>query len=138
MLKRIHKGFTLIELMIIVAIVAILTAVALPAYQDFTIRTKVAELVLSAGAYKTGVAEKAAQDGAVLTSAGVTLTVVPGGKITGGSITDGGLVTVIGSSTSIGTAVTIVMTPSVGNGGRIIWECTTTANFKYVPPECRH
>lgn len=136
--KRMHKGFTLIELMLVVGIIAILAAIAIPAYQDFTIRTKVAELVLTAGAFRTTVSEKAQQDGGVLTSAGEGLTVVPSGKVTGGSVSDGGVITISGNAATLGTAVTIVMTPSLATDGKVIWTCSTTSAFKYVPGECRN
>ena len=138
-MKHIQKGFTLIELMIVVAIIGILAAVALPAYQDYTIRAKVSELVLAASGFKTSVAEKAATDGA-LTSAGVGLTVTSGGKVTGGSVSDGGIITILGSSTSVGTAVTIILTPSVSASGSVAWACSTgnSAIYKFVPAECRN
>ena len=56
-MKRVQQGFTLIELMIVVAIIGILAAIALPAYQDYTIRAKVSEVVLAASNPKTNVAE---------------------------------------------------------------------------------
>ena len=56
-MKRIQQGFTLIELMIVVAIIGILAAVALPAYQDYTVRAKVSEIMLAASGQKTSVAE---------------------------------------------------------------------------------
>jgi type IV pilus assembly protein PilA len=138
-MKRIQKGFTLIELMIVVAIIGILAAVALPAYQDYTIRARVSELVLAASAFKTSIAEKANSD-TTLSSAGTGLTVTTGGKITGGSVSDTGVITIIGSSTSVGTAVSIVLTPTYVSG-RVTWVCgtgATTAEYKYVPAECRH
>ena len=138
-MKQLQKGFTLIELMIVVAIIGILAAVALPAYQDYTIRAKVSELVLAASGFKTSIAEKAQSD-ATLASAGEGLSVSPGGKVTGGTITTGGVITIIGSSTTVGTAVTVVLTPSYLTDGKLTWACTAsdTATFKYMPAECRH
>ena len=140
-MKSIQKGFTLIELMIVVAIIGILAAVALPAYQDYTIRAKVSELVLAASGFKTTIAEKAQADGTLVSSA-ASLTVTAGGKViqTGSSVTDNGVITIAGSSTSVGTAVTITLTPSVNASGALSWVCSTSnsSTYKYVPAECRH
>src|SRR5213079_851433 len=67
-MKRIQQGFTLIELMIVVAIVGILAAIALPAYQDYTIRARVSEAAAAAGACKTAVAEYVATNGGTMPS----------------------------------------------------------------------
>ena len=135
-MKQIQKGFTLIELMIVVAIIGILAAVALPAYQDYTIRAKVSELMLQASGFRTSVTEKAQVDGA-LTSAGSGLTVNVAGKVSGGSVTDAGVISIQGStaSTSTGAAVTVTMTPTM-TGGTLTWACVGTPS-KYFPASCR-
>src|SRR5207342_3388663 len=68
-MKRIQQGFTLIELMIVVAIVGILAAIALPAYQDYIVRSKMSEAVAAVGSCKTSVAEWAATNSALPSSA---------------------------------------------------------------------
>ena len=138
-MKQLQKGFTLIELMIVVAIIGILAAVALPAYQDYTIRAKVSELVLAASGFKTTIAEKAQTD-ATLATAGVGLTVCYTGKVTGGSVTDGGVIMIQGSATSVGTTVSVTLTPSITAEGKLIWSCSAgdTGTFKFMPAECRH
>ena len=68
------------------------------------------------------------------------LTVTTSGRITGGSISTAGVITILGTNTSVGTAVTVLLTP-VPTGERLSWLCSTngnTAMWAYVPTECRH
>ena len=83
MLKQVQKGFTLIELMIVVAIIGILAAIAIPAYQDYTIRAQVTEGLTLAGDLKAGVAEWYANTGdwADLTDLGLSVARRQGGQV---------------------------------------------------------
>ena len=138
-MRRVQQGFTLIELMIVVAIIGILAAVALPAYQDYTIRARVSEIVLQASGFKTTIAEKSNNDG-TLASSGAGLTVTSGGRVSGGSVTSTGSIMVWGSAGTVGTDVSVFLSPSL-NAGRVVWTCSTSGNttaWKYVPAECRH
>jgi type IV pilus assembly protein PilA len=124
--------------MIVVAIIGILAAVALPAYQDYTIRAKVSELLLAASAQRTTVTEKGQVDGGI-GSAGKGMTIVTYGKVTSGSVTNGGVIT-IGARRSrrgvgVGTAVTVVLTPS-WTGTTVAWTCQGTPS-RYMPGSCR-
>ena len=141
MKRSMQKGFTLIELMIVVAIIGILAAVALPAYQDYTTRSKVSEVIVMAAPAKLAVAETASSLGQL---ASVTATnsgyVFPGQTkyVTSIAVTDTtGVVTAV--SRVPNAAGNIVLTPSpIGtNTGQLDWACTTTIPTKYVPSGCR-
>jgi type IV pilus assembly protein PilA len=136
-MKMIQKGFTLIELMIVVAIIGILAAIALPAYQDYTIRAKVSELILGGSSARTAITEKyqSDQDSANM---GNGTTVTPAGKIVGATTSALGVVTLTGDSTvtSVGTAVTVTLTPFTNAAGSLSWSCTGSPS-RFMPGSCR-
>ena len=138
-MRAIQKGFTLIELMIVVAIIGILAAVALPAYQDYTVRAKVSELLLAASGVRTAVSEKFQSDPSNTACAGGGATIPVTGKVATATVDDGGTVVITGStvSTSIGQAVTVTMTPTYSTAtGTITWQCVGTPS-KFMPATCR-
>ena len=138
-MKTMQKGFTLIELMIVVAIIGILAAVALPAYQDYTIRAKVSELLLAASGARTSIAEKFQTDPGNASSAGVGVTIPVVGKVASAAVDNGGTIVVTGStaSTSVGAGVTVTMTPTFSSAtGTITWACVGSP-AKYFPATCR-
>jgi type IV pilus assembly protein PilA len=138
MKRTLQKGFTLIELMIVVAIIGVLAAVALPAYQNYTIRAKVAELVLAASSARTCITEvfQGRANGTIPSAVASDCSIANIGKVAGATVGSTGVVTVIGSTatSSVGGAVTVTLTPTVASG-TLTWTCTGTPTT-YLPGSC--
>ena len=139
---RKQQGFTLIELMIVVAIIGILAAVAIPAYQDYTIRAKVTEGLSLASAGKTAVSEYFASNGSLPTdndTAGLAVsTTIAGNSVNSVEVLSSGAIEVtFNSSTPAISGSTISLTPST-TGGQVTWNCTGgDLENKYRPSSCR-
>jgi len=134
MIKQVQKGFTLIELMIVVAIIGILAAVALPAYQDYTVRARVSELILAASSAKTALSEGMQTTGSWSAVWMSSITISSTGMIANATISTQGQIIVSGTAPTSSSIVT--MTPSTTTDNKLIWSCTGTPS-KYMPASCR-
>jgi type IV pilus assembly protein PilA len=150
-MKKMQQGFTLIELMIVVAIIGILAAIAIPAYQDYTIRAQVSEGLSLADGAKTAVAEwftnKGTFSGADNAAVGLSSASSIGGNYVGSLTVANGLVTIkygTDGNAAFGTKVnnnisgaTLELSPISGTGS-VAWTCKAgTIKSKYLPSSCR-
>jgi type IV pilus assembly protein PilA len=145
-MKKIQQGFTLIELMIVVAIIGILAAVAIPAYQDYLNRSKMSEVLAAVSACKTSVSEYAAAKNLLpddVTKAGCSTTSTQ--YMSALNVTGLGVIQATVQNIADQTGKIVTMTPNkdtsgtaAGNGDPIVaWKCTYDGNAKYVPASCR-
>lgn len=160
-MKTIQKGFTLIELMIVVAIIGILAAIALPAYQDYTVRAKVSEGLVLAEADKLAVSENF-QANNIISDSGFVFPANASKYVSSiAADANGNVVITYGANVSQVSGKTIILSPSIGKvalalgqSGPMDWACTSATNAaatalglpflagatvdaKYAPANCR-
>lgn len=141
MKRSIQKGFTLIELMIVVAIIGILAAVALPAYQDYTVRAKVTEVILAASSGKLAVAEAAQVSGSMPLTTSLTIASQTSKYVsavayaqTNASV---GVITATATGESKIANASITLTGTLNGNGQVDWVCSGTIDSKYRPASCK-
>ena len=144
-MNKMQKGFTLIELMIVIAILGILMAIAIPAYQDYAVRAKVSEGINLAGATKLAVAETYSSRGTLPTnnvSAGIPVsTTISGPYVSHVQVTTGGLISITytGLEPKINGSV-LNLSPTTRTGS-VVWRCkgstATNPEPRYLPANCR-
>ncbi len=141
-----QKGFTLIELMIVIAIIAILMSYAIPAYRDYTVRTKVGEgLSISAG-LRSHISEAWVSSEDITTYSSGNNGIPLAASVTGSYVSQvavaGGAIQVTFANDPTITGETLTLTPLPpgvgGNGGsNLFWDCTSSLENRYLPSNCR-
>lgn len=141
MKRRMQQGFTLIELMIVIAIVGILAAIAIPMYQDYTVRSKVTEGISVMTPCKLGIADYYSGNSAFPTNNAAAGCDTGSTKYTSGVAVSGSTVTATFSAPAEISGGTIVLTATVKPGTTgtfaLDWGCTATIAAKYKPSSCR-
>ncbi|MBN9411695.1 MAG: pilin [Burkholderiales bacterium] len=142
MKRSLQKGFTLIELMIVVAIIGILAAVALPAYQDYTVRAKVSEVILAASALRTDVSEFAQSNGQMPATNGLSISTsatqwVGGVGYAQGAASNIGIITATATKDPKISGANITMTGTMSDTGQVTWVCSGSIEAKYRPSSCK-
>ena len=143
-MKKVQQGFTLIELMIVIAIIGILAAIALPAYQDYTTRSKVSELLVAADACKNSVVEYYQSLGALPADTDASGCATQDTQYVSSLAVNAGVITVTAKTGANAlpaeAAGTLVLTPTANaaSSGILDWDCTgSTILPKYLPAVCR-
>jgi type IV pilus assembly protein PilA len=131
-----QKGFTLIELMIVVAIIGILAAIALPAYRDYTVRAKVTEVILAASSAKNTIAEAYQLSGATTMPATVAVETQASRYVTSVSYASGVITATATAAESAISGLTITLTGTPATNGQVTWTCGGTIPVKYRPASC--
>jgi type IV pilus assembly protein PilA len=132
--KKLHQGFTLIELMIVIAIIGILAAIAIPAYQNYTIRAQVTEGLTLADGWKTAIAEYYANTGNWPQQSNLTGTCVTTGKYESSvTVAANGIIVITygsqaNSKLSVAANNTLNLIPWTNANNDVIWQCGTAAN----------
>ncbi len=137
-MKRIQQGFTLIELMIVVAIIGILAAVALPAYQDYTVRAKVTELMLAASSGKNAVTEYYTMNSELPSAASLVIESQATKYVASTAQADGVITAVATAAEPKISGQNITLTP-VANASatQLSWTCSGSIDTKYRPSSCK-
>jgi type IV pilus assembly protein PilA len=138
MKQKVQQGFTLIELMIVIAIIGILAAVALPAYQDYTVRAKASELILAGSTGKNIISEFVILNG-TLPGAAFEIQDVTSG-MTNEVTWDVTAIRITGDPTALGIpgeTLVIRLTPTENASGGVNWACSAVTGTRYMPGSCQ-